>query len=56
MGRPFILTENVALESMGFKTFGFGGGRADIWETEDDMTWDLKVPGLKTNVILAKEI
>jgi len=35
----FILTGNVALESMGFKTFGFGGGRADIWEPEDDVYW-----------------
>jgi len=35
----FILTGNVALESMGFKTFGFGGGREDIWETEDDIYW-----------------
>ena len=34
-----ILTGNVALESMGFKTFGFGGGRADIWEAEDDVYW-----------------
>ena len=32
----FILTGNVALESMGFKTFGFGGGRSDIWEPEED--------------------
>jgi catalase-peroxidase len=31
----FILTGNVALESMGFKTFGFGGGRADTWEAEE---------------------
>ena len=30
-----ILTGNVALESMGFKTFGFGGGRKDIWEAEE---------------------
>ena len=34
-----ILAGNCALESMGFKTFGFGGGRADIWEPEDDIYW-----------------
>lgn len=34
-----ILTGNVALESMGFKTFGFGGGRVDIWEPEKDIYW-----------------
>jgi len=34
-----ILTGNVALESMGFKTFGFGGGRADVWEPEDHVHW-----------------
>jgi catalase-peroxidase len=34
-----ILTGNVALESMGFKTFGFGGGREDIWESEEDISW-----------------
>ena len=32
-----ILTGNVALDSMGFKTFGFGGGRADVWEPEEDI-------------------
>ena len=35
----FILTGNVALESMGFKTFGFAGGRADIYEPEQDIYW-----------------
>jgi catalase-peroxidase len=34
-----ILTGNVALESMGFKTFGFGGGRVDTWEPEEDIYW-----------------
>ena len=34
-----ILAGNVALESMGFKTFGFGGGRADVWEPEDEIYW-----------------
>jgi len=34
-----ILTGNVALESMGFKTFGFGGGRDDVWEPEEDIFW-----------------
>ncbi len=35
----FILVGNCALESMGFKTFGFGGGREDIWEPEEDINW-----------------
>ena len=34
-----ILTGNVALESMGFKTFGFGGGREDVWEPGEDIYW-----------------
>jgi catalase-peroxidase len=35
----FILTGNVALESMGFRTFGFGGGRRDVWEPDHDVYW-----------------
>ena len=34
-----ILTGNVALETMGFKTFGFGGGRQDVWEADQDVYW-----------------
>ncbi len=37
-----ILTGNVALESMGFKTFGFAGGRVDIWESEKDIYWGME--------------
>lgn len=34
-----VLTGNVALESMGFKTFGYSGGRADVWEPDEDVYW-----------------
>jgi catalase-peroxidase len=37
-----VLAGNCALESMGFKTFGFGGGRADIWQSEDDINWGIE--------------
>ena len=45
----FILSGNVALDSMGFKTFGFGGGRPDIWETEDDIYWGVEDSWLADN-------
>ncbi|MEZ4681738.1 MAG: peroxidase family protein [Caldilineaceae bacterium] len=41
-----ILAGNCALESMGFKTFGFAGGRVDIWEPEEDVYWGPKIPWL----------
>jgi len=45
----FILVGNVGLESMGFKTFGFGGGREDIWEPEDDIYWGSEKEWLGVN-------
>lgn len=44
-----ILTGNVALESMGFQTFGFGGGRADVWEPELDVYWGAEQVWLETS-------
>ena len=48
-----ILAGNVALESMGFKTFGFGGGRADIWEPEQDIDWGPEATGSATSATAA---
>jgi|TARA_B110000438_G_scaffold296154_1_gene340391 catalase-peroxidase len=45
----FVLVGNVALDSMGFKTFGFGGGREDIWEPEDDIYWGSEKEWLGVN-------
>ncbi len=44
-----ILTGNVALESMGFKTFGFGGGREDVWEPDQDVYWGSEKEWLATS-------
>jgi catalase-peroxidase len=44
-----ILAGNVGLESMGFKTFGFAGGRADIWEPEEDIYWGSEAKWLEDN-------
>jgi len=44
-----ILTGNCALESMGFKTFGFGGGRVDIWQPEEDTYWGAEKEWLATS-------
>ncbi|MCF8390370.1 MAG: catalase/peroxidase HPI [Bacteroidales bacterium] len=50
-----ILTGNVALESMGFKTFGFGGGREDVWEPEEDIYWGSETKWLEADKRYAEE-
>ncbi|MDM4768407.1 catalase/peroxidase HPI [Pelomonas sp. SE-A7] len=42
----FILAGNVALESMGFRTFGFAGGREDVWEPDEDVNWGAEIQWL----------
>jgi catalase-peroxidase len=51
-----ILTGNVALESMGFKTFGFGGGREDVWEPDEDVYWGTEKKWLGGDVRYGKSL
>ncbi len=46
----FILVGNVALETMGFKTFGFGGGREDVWEPDQDVYWGAETTWLAGDI------
>ena len=51
-----IFAGNCALESMGFRTFGFGGGRADVWEPDEDSTGAPRTPGSATRATAATGI
>ncbi|GAB2770871.1 catalase/peroxidase HPI [Rhabdobacter roseus] len=51
-----ILTGNVALESMGFKTFGFAGGRADVWEPDEDVYWGAETTWLGNEARYSKGV
>ncbi len=51
-----ILTGNVALETMGFRTFGFAGGREDTWEPDQDINWVPRPPGWLTGSSIASRI
>ncbi len=50
----FVLSGNVALETMGFKTFGFAGGRADVWEPDQDVYWGRETKWLGGDVRYSK--
>ncbi|HEX6829772.1 MAG TPA: catalase/peroxidase HPI [Burkholderiales bacterium] len=50
-----ILSGNVALESMGFRTFGFGGGRPDVWEPDEDVNWGGEIAWLNDDMRFAGE-
>ncbi len=50
-----VLTGNVALESMGFKTFGFSGGRPDVWEPDEDVYWGSENKWLGGDIRYGKE-
>ncbi|MDB5983448.1 MAG: hpi [Pseudomonas sp.] len=51
-----VLTGNVALESMGFKTFGFSGGRPDVWEPDEDVYWGNESKWLGGDIRYGKEV